>query len=122
MVPVFNRNSKELVSNLSERIDQGPVDVFPYTMDMSLKSVCRKFPTEYTYYIRNLYLFKFNSSVLLYTFFSAFDLEIELRSYRSCVYTIYTIVKIIYITWLGSSLFRFITVPWTFLLSAREKN
>lgn len=55
MVPVFNRNSKELVSNLSEQIDQGPVDVFPYTMDMSLKSVCRKFPTQYAYYIRNLY-------------------------------------------------------------------
>lgn len=55
MVPVFNRNSKELVSNLSERIDQGPVDVFPYTMDMSLKSVCRKFSTQYAYYIRNLY-------------------------------------------------------------------
>lgn len=55
MVPVFNRNSKELVSNLAEQIDQGPVDVFPYTMDMSLKSVCRKFPTQYAYYIRNLY-------------------------------------------------------------------
>lgn len=55
MVPVFNRNSKELVSNLSEQIDQGPVDVFPYTMDMSLKSVCRKLPTQYAYYTRNLY-------------------------------------------------------------------
>lgn len=55
MVPVFNRNSKELVSNLSEQIDQGPVNVFPYTMDMSLKSVCRKFATQYAYYIRNLF-------------------------------------------------------------------
>lgn len=57
MVPLFNQNSKELVSNLSEIVDQGPVNVFPYTMDISLKSVCRKFPIQYAYYHRK-YLYR----------------------------------------------------------------
>lgn len=97
MVPVFNRNSKELVSNLSEQIDQGPVNVFPYTMDISLKSVCRKFPPQYAYYIRNLYsCLNLTTQCYYINFFSAFDLEIEMCSYRNFVYTIYTIVKIYY--------------------------
>lgn len=108
MVPVFNRNSMELVSNLSEHIDQGPVDVFSYTMDISLKSVCRKFPTQYAYYIRNLYCcLNLTAQCYYINCCSAVDLEIQLRSNRNFVYTIYTIVKI-YLFYVV----RFVSIPF----------